>query len=489
MSSRRNWLIHCLPYDKKIGGTVVMHNLAKVLHDMGDVVFTTSKSPFDGIRQSSEDLIKSMDKRDWVVVVTEDVCHENSPLFFDSGNKCKFPNVVRWILYTLGGFAGYKGYYSPNEMVVQYGKSFTVATPYENCPELTNVVFEFDFWKDLRHDRKDEDLILIKKGRHFSKKIEHTGRILDEEDFNDVLLSAFNEHKRFITYDNATFHSVQAAVCGCISIVIPDGRLTEEQWRNTSRNRKWGIAYGDTDEQIKFALETRHLLISDLKSQVEDGKKQIEELRKEAIKRFPDQYKITCVIETEWKNMNLVNQLKKYQSDNSINQIIILDRDKDNRPDFVDFSKIEIIETVLDRIPAIELGIENAYNDLVIVASDKLKFDVTNLTKLVVDNKNAIRFLPIHQNSYLFSPTRHGFVKFDKINFEDSKIFDNLFVIRKTEFVKTPGLKKYGLSMWCDKIYKSKHQIILPNKIDGLEVDGLEIDKQQNDKKILDRFL
>ena len=43
--------------------------------------------------------------------------------------------------------------------------------------------------------------------------------------------------------------------------------------------------------------------------------------------------------------------------------------------------------------------------------------------------------------------------------------------------------------MWFDKIYKSKHQIILPNKIDGLEVDGLEIDKQQNDKKILDRFL
>jgi hypothetical protein len=375
-------------------------------------------------------------------------------------------------------------------MVVQYGKSFTVGTPYENCPELTNVVFEFEFWKDFGYDRKDEDLILVKKGRHFSTKIEHSGRLLDNEDFNDdVLLTAFNEHKRFITYDNATFHSVQAAVCGCISIVIPDGRLTEDEWRNTSRNRKWGIAFGDTEEQINFAIETRHLLINDLISQVEDGNNQILELRNKAIKKFPDQYKITCVIETEWKNMNLVYQLKKYKDDNSINQIVILDRDKNSRPEFIDFSEIEIIETDLDRIPAIELGIENSYNDLVIVASDKLKFDVTNLTKLVINNKNAIGFFVIHRDSYLFSPTKHGFQKFDKINFEDSKIFDNLFVIRKSEFIKSPELKKFGLSMWCDKIYKHKHLLILPNKIDGLEIEGLEIDKQQNDKKILDRFL
>jgi hypothetical protein len=79
-------------------------------------------------------------------------------------------------------------------MVVQYGKSFTVGTPYENCPELTNVVFEFEFWKDFGYDRKDVDLILVKKGRQFSTKIEHSGRLLDNEDFNDdVLLTAFNE--------------------------------------------------------------------------------------------------------------------------------------------------------------------------------------------------------------------------------------------------------------------------------------------------------
>ena len=58
---------------------------------------------------------------------------------------------------------------------------------------------------------------------------------------------------------------MQAALCGAISIVIPDGKLSENEWRNSTK-RKYGIAYGNSEEQINFALET----VGDLKKIIED---------------------------------------------------------------------------------------------------------------------------------------------------------------------------------------------------------------------------
>jgi hypothetical protein len=84
------------------------------------------------------------------------------------------------------------------------------------------------------------------------------------EDVDFELLKLFNTHKTFITYDNNTFHSVQAALCGAISIVIPDGKLNEKDWRNSTK-RKYGIAYGNNEEQINFALNT----VDDLKKIIE----------------------------------------------------------------------------------------------------------------------------------------------------------------------------------------------------------------------------
>lgn len=474
-----NWLIYCLPYDKKIGGSVVMHHLAKSLADMGDKVLTTNDGPFNNVRTAPKDLISKIDKKDWIIVFSE-----------SNTNKVNFPNVVRWVLYILGGFKGYNGFYHPNELVVQYGKGFTTGTQYENVPELTNLIFEFDFWKDLNLERSEQDLILIKKGRHFSNQQNRNGRILDEENYTDeTLLQAFNEHKRFVTYDNNTFHSVQAAVCGAISIVIPDGRQSEEEWRSTSRNRTWGIAYGDTPEQIKYALETRNLLINNLKNQVDEGNRQIIELRNNVLEKFPDQYHITCVIETEWKNLYLVDQLENYKKDNFISQIIIIDRDKKNRPSWLNLDDIEIYESDLEKIPSIELGIDKSINDIVLIASDKIKFETNEFTEKIINNKGGLGVFFIEKSNFIHKNTQIGFLKDYPFDYEDSKIIDNLIVLRKTQYIKTPGLKKYGLPMWLNKIYTIKHSITIKNYIEGVELINYENIIETNDKDLINKIL
>jgi hypothetical protein len=51
-------------------------------------------------------------------------------------------------------------------------------------------------------------------------------------------------------------------MCGCISVVIPDGTKTKEEWLDGSRLHKYGIAYGEDD--IPRALATLPLMFREI---------------------------------------------------------------------------------------------------------------------------------------------------------------------------------------------------------------------------------
>ena len=51
-------------------------------------------------------------------------------------------------------------------------------------------------------------------------------------------------------------------MCGCISIVVPDGTKTKEEWLNGSKLNKYGIAFGEDD--ISRAIETLPLLYEEI---------------------------------------------------------------------------------------------------------------------------------------------------------------------------------------------------------------------------------
>jgi predicted glycosyltransferase len=52
-------------------------------------------------------------------------------------------------------------------------------------------------------------------------------------------------------------------MCGCTSIVVPDPKVSKEQWLNGSRLNQYGIAYGEDD--IPRAVETLPLLLEEIK--------------------------------------------------------------------------------------------------------------------------------------------------------------------------------------------------------------------------------
>jgi hypothetical protein len=93
---------------------------------------------------------------------------------------------------------------------------------------------------------------------------------------HEAIAEAFNKCERFICYDEATMYSQYAALCGCLSIVIPGFYEDRQSWSADRPIAKYGIAYGLDDTE--HALETQHLVSAHLRS--------VEELGRGSVKDF-----------------------------------------------------------------------------------------------------------------------------------------------------------------------------------------------------------
>jgi hypothetical protein len=87
----------------------------------------------------------------------------------------------------------------------------------------------------------------------------------------DDLVEIFNKYKYFYSYDGFTNMLQMAALCGCIPIIVPFSNFNsiEEFWEE-----KWftnGIAYGDSETQILHAINTRHIMIDELKNKEKEN--------------------------------------------------------------------------------------------------------------------------------------------------------------------------------------------------------------------------
>jgi len=490
MEKKLSWFIDTRDYDEKIGGFLVQHDLAEKLIELGDVVFMSVETPVKGVQKINLNDITTEQSDNIIFVTTETVNKLNSR-----------KKIVRRILYKLGGFFGYNGFYSTKELVTQYGRAFTIETKYENVPELTNYVFDENIWKDKGYSRSKEDLILIKKGNFTKNEKTHKGIIIDqprkpnEEKVgysNFELSELFNKHERFITYDNETFHSIQAAMCGCVSIVIPDGSLNEEEWRNSNPIRKWGIAFGDSDEQIEFAKSTVDKLKKVLFDKIEEGKQQIKQIRKMAMEKFPDENSVTCIISTKWEKLFLIDQLQDLLNNSDISQIIILDKNKKNRPSWIEFKNIEIIETDLNTLPAYEIAVEKSVNNILMFVSDDIKFQSVEITKKILSNKHALGVNTLHPTSLLYSHEGFGFYNSEngkKYHQTPDLYLEKLFFIKKENWIHFPGLKEQGLKEWILKCHRPINYFITSNKIELTDFDLLEEEHKKDDEKIIKRIL
>jgi len=259
----KKFIIYTYDYSPGIGGVKVMHKLCHLLNELGFESYLMPihiQNEFYTCADYNTPLVthKILENLDECVIIYPEGI---------SYNPLNAKNIVRWILHY------------PQRDEQTYGKTDLIYyindyyhSDYLGSKENSLYVAEFhdDIFIDAGYDRK---------GSCYSIRKAVNPILIHPKDsilipFNSAgdlynLADLFNRTEKFYCYDNHTFLFTQAAMCGCISIVIPEPGMTKDKWMYGSRLHQYGVAWGESD--IPRAIETLPLL----KEEIQKVKKEI----------------------------------------------------------------------------------------------------------------------------------------------------------------------------------------------------------------------
>lgn len=264
MSERKlKYIVYAPTFDVDSGGTIFLHELVNVLNNLGEDAYLWPMAPvYKPSRMNrlsawlrpqnfacdpalNTPIAQETDLRDDTIVVYPELV---------LGNPLGAKNVARWLLYKPGKMHPYE--FGKDEM---FFRAFEKA----DLPELTGGAPELFLWKvnntyrnENRADRKGVCYI-VRKGSYKDRisVTEEPDAIqidkLSHAEVNDI----FNRCDVFYSYDEATMYSQYAAICGCLSIVVPGDHASRAEWAAEHDLYNAGIAYGLDDTE--HALATR----------------------------------------------------------------------------------------------------------------------------------------------------------------------------------------------------------------------------------------
>jgi hypothetical protein len=253
----RPFVINTYDYSAGVGGIKVMHKLCDILNNNG---FEAYLMPIN-IR---DDFYTCADYN--TPLITQEILNniEEAIVIYPEGihgNPLEAKNVVRWIL----GPSVQKDAetYSKDDLIYYINDYYYNEFLGHKDNNLYVVEFHDDLFKNMNYERKGS-CYTIRKASPTTLVHPKDSHFISFESVGDLvgLATLFNKTERFYCYDNHTFLFTQAAMCGCISIVLPDPRFSKEMWINGSRLHKYGVAYGEDD--IPRAIETLPLLLKEI---------------------------------------------------------------------------------------------------------------------------------------------------------------------------------------------------------------------------------
>jgi hypothetical protein len=238
-------------YDERGGGSVALHRLCHNIALMGEnsYIYTDSLNPaYMGQMVSLNEAIELCKGGKGIAIYPEVTC----------GNPFKASKVMRWILYHVRDYDCH-GVFSKTDLIYKFAPDFKLRYDRPIDGYLRAIEPRFDILVDRGEERKGA-CYLIKKGAdnfRFNPIHEEHDLKLDGYPSLQYLADVFNKHEYFYSYDTATWLSVMAALCGCKSIVVPDGRLTASEWYKSYPYFEYGIAYGL--DELPHAATTKHM--------------------------------------------------------------------------------------------------------------------------------------------------------------------------------------------------------------------------------------
>jgi hypothetical protein len=247
------------------GGMTCIKKLAEILSDKKHKVYVLNKQYNIGNTiLINESEINKLDKDKLVVIYPEIV----------SGNPYGIKNVARWILY-----------HSKFDVEVTWSHKdsyFYFSEFFESFRKEDKMIMDtYEFNLDKLHDMNLEREGYCHVARpktpldyELSEKYNSEDLFKGHMTFGiEWLIDKFNQKKYFITYDDATYYSVMASLCGCISIILYNNEK-KYNLKDKIPTHKYGISYGL--EEIDESILTRNLLRPHLEKIEQDSLKSVD---------------------------------------------------------------------------------------------------------------------------------------------------------------------------------------------------------------------
>lgn len=200
------------------------------------------------------------------------------------GNFLHSKHVVRWLLYhniyeSLGGSP-----YDKSDLFFAYRDIFNDFSFNPSNRKLYVAYYDLETYKQYNFGERQGNCYVIRKGRK-REDLPQTfdGPIVDELTETEKV-KVFNKSKYCISYDTQTAYSMIAALCGCISVVMPEEGKGREDYRQNETS--YGEAFGFSEEEIQYSISTRGKLREMYEQKNKDNIIEVENFVNECEKHF-----------------------------------------------------------------------------------------------------------------------------------------------------------------------------------------------------------
>lgn len=245
------------------GGVVVSHKLCYELAKRGYkvTIFTDPEYPHPNIsvqKNSDENNLNFEYDSEKTVIIPS----------FNWKNNTKIKNVVRWALYHIEKDS--ISNVEETDEIFNFGTFNLPLSKQQRKLTLFNYNEDILFNRKLNRNKKYCH-ILLKNNPPCAKEIVQHFNSFSLDDYKNrgcfnYLADKFNEYEYFLTFDDKTFLTTAAAMCGCIPIILKNNQISPIIYREQNPIQSIGVAYGIDDldwakNTIGFVSEHINFLI------------------------------------------------------------------------------------------------------------------------------------------------------------------------------------------------------------------------------------
>ena len=204
------------------------------------------------------------------------------------GNPLNAKNVVRWLLYyNLIYNQEHPDSYDEKDLFYCYREIFNDYKLNPLAKTLCISYYNLDLYKRYNYGTRAGNCYIIRKGAGRKDLPEHFDGVVIDNLPETEKVKQFNNCEYCISYDMQSAYTLIAALCGCVSVLIPEEGKKREDYRKPEE-WSYGEAFGFTKEELEYAKATRDKVYECYRTSNEAGKERVKAFAEDCLAYFTE---------------------------------------------------------------------------------------------------------------------------------------------------------------------------------------------------------